>query len=99
LAHLSECIERRGFHLDCQYASPLRSFYRLCGKFLLDHFTVADAYLYAVLNWSVGARVSLSRYPAIKEYHRRLRIRPSIAKAYQEEVLLYRAALASHRAA
>jgi glutathione S-transferase len=59
-------------------------------EFLLDHFTVADAYLYAVLNWSVGARVSLSRYPAIKEYHRRLRIRPSIAKAYQEEVLLYR---------
>ena len=48
-----------------------------------------DAYLYAVLNWSVGARVSLSRYPAIKEYHRRLRIRPSIAKAYQEELLVH----------
>jgi glutathione S-transferase len=68
-------------------------------EFLLDHFTVADAYLYAVLNWSVATRVSLSRCPAVKEYHRRLRIRPSIAKAYQEELLLYRAALASHRAA
>ena len=68
-------------------------------KFLLDHFTVADAYLYAVLNWSVGARVSLSRYPAIKEYHRRLRKRPSVARAYQEEQMLYRAELASHDAA
>jgi glutathione S-transferase len=68
-------------------------------ELLLDHFTVADAYLYAVLNWSVATRVSLSRCPAIKEYHRRLRIRPSIAKAYQEELLLYRAALARHRAA
>jgi glutathione S-transferase len=68
-------------------------------EFLLDHFTVADAYLYAVLNWSVGARVSLSRYPAIKEYHRRLRIRPSVARAYQEELMLYRATLASHCAA
>ncbi len=68
-------------------------------EFLLDHFTVADAYLYAVLNWSLGARVSLSRYPAIKEYHRRLRIRPSVARAYQEELMLYTAKLASHYAA
>jgi len=64
---------------------------------LLDHFTVADAYLDAVLNWSVQARVSLSRYPAIKEYHRRLRIRPSVARAYQEELTLYEAELAGHR--
>ena len=60
-------------------------------EFLLDHFTVADAYLYTVLNWSVGTRVSLSPFPAIKEYHRRLRIRPSVARAYQEELMLYRA--------
>lgn len=67
-------------------------------EFLLDHFTVADAYLYAVLNWSVATRVSLSRFPAIKEYYRRLRIRPSVARAYQEELMLYRANLASHAA-
>ena len=60
-------------------------------EFLLDHFTVADAYLYAVLNWSVATRVSLSLCPAIKEYHRRLRMRPSVARAYQEELMLYRA--------
>ena len=66
-------------------------------RFLLDHFTVADAYLYAALNWSVPTRVSLSRCPAIKEYHHRLRIRPSVARAYQEELVLYRAA--GHHAA
>lgn len=68
-------------------------------EFLLDHFTVADAYLYAVLNWSVSARVSLSPYPAIKEYHRRLRKRPSVARAYQEELMLYRPKFADHDAA
>jgi glutathione S-transferase len=68
-------------------------------EFLLDHFTVADAYLYAVLNWSVATRVSLSRCPAIKDYHRRLRMRPSVARAYQEELMLYQAKLASHHAA
>src|SRR5579872_563755 len=55
-------------------------------EFLLDRFTVADAYLYAVLNWSVAARVSLSQYPSITDYYRRLRTRPSVAKAYQEEL-------------
>jgi glutathione S-transferase len=68
---------------------------RIAREFLLDHFTVADAYLYAVLNWSVATRVSLSRCPA----HRRLRIRPSVARAYQEELILYRAKLARHYAA
>jgi glutathione S-transferase len=68
-------------------------------EFLLDHFTVADAYLYAVLNWSVATRVSFSRCPAIKEYHRRLRIRPSVARAFQEELFLYRAKPAAHCAA
>lgn len=68
-------------------------------EFLLDRFSVADAYLYAVLNWSVLTRVSFSPYPAIKDYHRRLRTRPSIAKAYHEELLLYRAGLAGHQAA
>ena len=68
-------------------------------EFLLDHFTVADAYLYAVLNWSVQARVPLSRYPVVKEYHRRLRTRPSVARAYQEELGLYTHELAGNSAA
>ena len=65
-------------------------------EFLLDHFTVADAYLYAVLNWSAPAGVTLLQYSAIKEHHHHLRTRPSVAGAYQEELTLYTAELTSH---
>jgi glutathione S-transferase len=60
-------------------------------EFLLDSFTVADAYLYTVLSWSVPTRVALTPYPSIKEYYQRLRLRPSIATAFREELALYRA--------
>jgi glutathione S-transferase len=68
-------------------------------EFLLDRFTVADAYLYTVLNWTVPTRVDLTRWPAIKAYHERLQQRPSVAKAFQEEFGLYKAELARHQAA
>jgi len=73
---------------------------RLTGReFLLDRFTVADAYLYTVLNWTVPTRVDLSPWPAIKSYHERLQKRPSVAKAFHEEFALYKAELARHQAA
>jgi len=68
-------------------------------KFLLDRFSVADAYLYTVLNWSVPTQVDLTPWPAIKAYHERLQKRPSIARAFQEEFALYKAELARHHAA
>jgi glutathione S-transferase len=68
-------------------------------QYLLDQFTVADAYLYTILNWTVPTRVDLSQRPAIKSDHQRLRARPSIAKAFQQEVALYQAELARHQTA
>ena len=68
-------------------------------EFLLDRFSVADAYLYAVLNWTAPTRVDLAPWPAIKAYHERLRARPAIARAFREEMALYQAELARHRAA
>jgi glutathione S-transferase len=68
-------------------------------EFLLHQFTVADAYLGTVLNWTVPTRVDLAQWPAIKSYHERLGKRPSIAKAVAEEFALYQAELARHRAA
>ena len=68
-------------------------------EFLLDSFTVADAYLYTVLNWTVPTRVDLTAWPAIKSYHERLQKRPSVARAFQEEFALYKAELARHQAA
>ncbi len=67
--------------------------------FLLDRFTVADAYLYTVLNWTAPTQVDLAPFPAIGGYHRRLQIRPSVAKAFKEELALYEAERARHRAA
>jgi glutathione S-transferase len=59
---------------------------------LLDDFSVADAYLAAVLNWNQVARFDLSAYPAIQAYQARLAIRPAVTKAVAEEFALYQAA-------
>jgi glutathione S-transferase len=62
----------------------------LCGReYLLDRFSVADAYLFTVLNWSTAASVDLARWPAVKDYYSRMRQRPCIAKALGEERALY----------
>jgi glutathione S-transferase len=59
-------------------------------EFLLDHFTVADAYLFAVLNWSQVAPVDLAPWPAITAYQQRVAARPAVARAFAEELALYR---------
>jgi glutathione S-transferase len=68
-------------------------------EFLLDRFSIADAYLCTVLNWTRPTQVDLAPWPAIKEYHRRMVARPSVARAISEEYALYEAELARHRAA
>ncbi|MGJ4993645.1 glutathione binding-like protein [Bradyrhizobium sp. HKCCYLS3077] len=68
--------------------------------FLLDHFTVADAYLVTVINWTMATPpIELAKWPAVKAYYERLRARPSIARAIAEEFELYKAELARHKAA
>jgi len=69
-------------------------------EFLLDHFSVADAYLVTVINWTMATPpIELSKWPAVKAYYERLRARPSIARAVAEEFKLYQAELARHKAA
>jgi glutathione S-transferase len=64
---------------------------RLQGReFLLDHFSVADAYLFVVLNWSVATPIKLTSYPTIHAYYERLRARPSFARALTEELAMFR---------
>jgi len=88
-------------HTLKKYESRLNSLdNHLTGReFLLDRFSVADAYLYTILNWTVPTRVDLTPWSAIKAYHERLQKRPSVANAFQEEFALYRAELARHQAA
>jgi glutathione S-transferase len=68
--------------------------------YLLDHFSVADAYLITVINWTMATPpVELAKWPTLKAYYERLRARPSIAKAIAEEFELYKAEIARHKAA
>jgi glutathione S-transferase len=68
--------------------------------YLLDHFSVADAYLVTVINWTMATPpVELAKWPSVKAYYERLRARPSVAKAMAEELELYKAELARHKAA
>jgi len=69
-------------------------------EFLLDHFSVADAYLATVLNWSQATpMIDFSKYPAVKAYLERMRARPSVARAMGEEAKLFQAEMARHKAA
>ena len=69
-------------------------------EFLLDHFTVADAYLTTVLNWTqVIPAIDMSLYPAVAAYLARHRQRASVARAMSEEFGLWQAELARHKAA
>ena len=69
-------------------------------EFLLDRFSVADAYLATVLNWTQATpEIDLASYPNIKAYLDRMRRRPSVAAALQVELPLYRAEIARAKAA
>ena len=69
-------------------------------EFLLEHFSVADAYLVTVINWTMATPpIDLKRWPNLKAYYERLRARPSVARAISEEFELYKAELARHKAA
>ncbi|MHC4050087.1 glutathione binding-like protein [Bradyrhizobium sp. 25ACV] len=68
--------------------------------YLLDHFSVADAYLVTVINWTMATPpIELAKWPNVKAYYERLRHRPSVAKAVAEEFELYKAELARKKAA
>ena len=62
-------------------------------EFLLDRFSVADAYLATVLIWAGATGVSLAPWPALAAWHQRILARPSVARAVAEERELYLASL------
>jgi glutathione S-transferase len=61
-------------------------------QFLLDEFSVADAYLVTILGWCQATPIELAKWPALDAYARRVRERPSVARALKEELALYRQA-------
>jgi glutathione S-transferase len=67
--------------------------------FLLDSFSIADAYLFTVLNWTAATPLKLDPYTAIQAYIARLQKRPSIARALGDELAMYKAEVAKQKAA
>ena len=49
-------------------------------------FTVADAYLFVMLTWAAYVGADLKRWPALAAYHQRIIARPTVAKAFAEEM-------------
>ncbi len=74
---------------------------KLAGReFLLDRFSVADAYLATVLGWTEATpEIDLAAYPNVKAYLERMRQRPSFAAALGVEIPLFRAEMTRRKAA
>jgi len=53
-----------------------------------DKFSVADAYLFTVLNWAPMVKFDLARWPVLAEYQKRVAARPKVQEALREEGLL-----------
>jgi glutathione S-transferase len=64
--------------------------------FLLEGFTVADAYLLTVLNWSPHAGIDLAPFPAVQAYYQRLCQRPAVVRALAEEAKAFKEEQARH---
>jgi glutathione S-transferase len=59
-------------------------------EFLVERFSVADAYLVVVLNWTRFVGIDLARWPAVQAYFERIGARPAVARAMAEEFSLFR---------
>ena len=53
-----------------------------------DKFSVVDAYLFTVLNWSHFLNVDMSKWPVLKDYMARIAARPAVKQAMTAEGLV-----------
>ena len=53
-----------------------------------DKFTVADAYLFTILNWAGPSKFDLGKWPVITDYHKRVAQRPKVQEALKAEGLV-----------
>jgi glutathione S-transferase len=67
---------------------------QLAGKDYLtgNTFTVADAYLFVLTNWTKFHNIDLARWPNIAAFQKRVGARPKVQEALQAEGLLKKAA-------
>ena len=53
-----------------------------------DTFTIADAYLFVVVNWSASLKVDLTPFPALRQFQARVAARPTVRAAMKAERLI-----------
>ena len=53
-----------------------------------DKYTVADAYLFTVLNWTKGLKIDLDKWPNIKSFVARVAGRPAVQETMKTEGLI-----------
>ena len=53
-----------------------------------ETFTVADAYLFTVVNWAATLKVDLARWPALQQFQARVAARPKVREAMKAEGLI-----------
>jgi len=53
-----------------------------------ENFTVADAYLFTVLNWSPKLKIDLAPWPIIQTYMTRVASRPCVTETLRAEELV-----------
>ncbi len=53
-----------------------------------EKFTIADAYLFTVLNWTGFLDIDLGKWPKLKDYVARIAARPAVKEAMKEEGLV-----------
>jgi glutathione S-transferase len=53
-----------------------------------DSFTVADAYLFAIVNWHNFLPFDIDRWPALQQFQARVASRPHVKKVLESEQLL-----------
>lgn len=63
---------------------------RLSGRQYLmgDQFTVADAYLFTVLNWTNYLKLDLGKWPVLRDYIVRVAARPAVKETMKAEGLI-----------
>lgn len=57
-----------------------------------DAFSVADIYLFTILNWPRYIGIDIGKWPTLKDYHKRIGSRPAVQAALMAEGLIKKAA-------
>lgn len=56
-------------------------------QYLMGEFSIADAYLFTILNWTNIFKIDLANWPNLQSFMRRMAERPAVKKAMKAEGL------------